>query len=96
MVWKPSPIDIDRIWRLQTVSVTVFRKKENHMELGIVGRKPYRHPPKIVPVPVRGAVLYRRLGSRDEYNFGAEKLSALRYQFDGHEENAASRRTSAR
>ena len=42
-----------------------------------------------VPVPVLSAALYERFSSRGEADFGDRVLSALRYQFGGHEEKAA-------
>jgi len=42
-----------------------------------------------VPVPVLSAALYDRFSSRGDADFGDKVLSALRYQFGGHEEKAA-------
>ena len=42
-----------------------------------------------VPAPVLGASLYERFSSRGEGDFADKVLSALRYQFGGHEEEAA-------
>jgi 6-phosphogluconate dehydrogenase len=42
-----------------------------------------------VPAPVLGASLYERISSRGEGDFADKVLSALRYQFGGHEEKAA-------
>ena len=42
-----------------------------------------------VPAPVISAALYERFGSRGEADFADKVLSALRYQFGGHEEKAA-------
>src|SRR5579859_2722837 len=42
-----------------------------------------------VPAPVLSAALYDRFSSRGEADFGDRVLSALRYQFGGHEEKAA-------
>ena len=42
-----------------------------------------------VPTPVLSAALYDRFSSRGEADFGDRVLSALRYQFGGHEEKAA-------
>ena len=39
-----------------------------------------------VPVPVLSAALYQRFSSRGEDDFGNRLLSAMRYQFGGHEE----------
>jgi 6-phosphogluconate dehydrogenase len=41
-----------------------------------------------VPVPVLSAALYERFSSRGEGDFADKMLSALRYQFGGHEEKA--------
>jgi len=40
-----------------------------------------------VPAPVLSAALYERFSSRGEGDFGDKLLSALRFQFGGHEEN---------
>ena len=42
-----------------------------------------------VPAPVLSAALYERFGSRGEADFADKVLSALRYEFGGHEEKAA-------
>ena len=42
-----------------------------------------------VPAPVLSAALYERFSSRDEGDFANKLLSALRFQFGGHEEKAA-------
>ncbi len=42
-----------------------------------------------VPAPVLSAALYERFSSRGEDDFADKVLSALRYQFGGHEEKAA-------
>ncbi len=42
-----------------------------------------------VPAPVLSAALYERFSSRGENDFADKILSALRYQFGGHEEKAA-------
>ena len=42
-----------------------------------------------VPAPVLSAALYERFSSRGEDDFAEKVLSALRYQFGGHEEKAA-------
>jgi 6-phosphogluconate dehydrogenase len=39
-----------------------------------------------IPAPVLSAALYQRFGSRGENEFSDKLLSALRYQFGGHEE----------
>jgi 6-phosphogluconate dehydrogenase len=41
-----------------------------------------------VPAPVLSAALYARFSSRGEDDFAEKVLSALRYQFGGHEEKA--------
>ena len=45
-----------------------------------------------VPAPVLSAALYERFGSRGEADFADKVLSALRYEFGGHEEKAAARK----
>jgi 6-phosphogluconate dehydrogenase len=42
-----------------------------------------------VPAPVPGAALYARFSSRGEDDLAGKLLSALRFQFEGHEEKAA-------
>ncbi len=42
-----------------------------------------------VPAPVLSAALYERFSSRGEADFADKVLSALRYEFGGHEETAA-------
>jgi 6-phosphogluconate dehydrogenase len=42
-----------------------------------------------VPAPVLSAALFARFSSRGEADFGDRVLSALRYQFGGHQEKAA-------
>jgi len=42
-----------------------------------------------VPAPVLSAALYERFSSRGEGDFADKLLSALRFQFGGHEEKAA-------
>jgi 6-phosphogluconate dehydrogenase len=44
-----------------------------------------------VPVPVLSAALYERFQSRGEADFADKLLSAMRYQFGGHEEKAAAK-----
>jgi 6-phosphogluconate dehydrogenase len=44
-----------------------------------------------VPAPVLTTALYERFGSRGEADFADKVLSALRYQFGGHEEKSAPR-----
>jgi 6-phosphogluconate dehydrogenase len=44
-----------------------------------------------VPAPVLSAALYARFGSRGEADFADKVLSALRYEFGGHEEKSAGR-----
>jgi 6-phosphogluconate dehydrogenase len=48
-----------------------------------------------VPAPVLGAALYERFSSRGEDEFADKVLSALRYQFGGHEEKAAGKEGNA-
>jgi 6-phosphogluconate dehydrogenase len=48
-----------------------------------------------VPAPVLSAALYERFGSRGEADFADKLLSALRYEFGGHEEKAAAKKGSA-
>jgi 6-phosphogluconate dehydrogenase len=48
-----------------------------------------------VPAPVLSAALYERFGSRGEADFADKVLSALRYEFGGHEEKAATRKGGA-
>jgi 6-phosphogluconate dehydrogenase len=44
-----------------------------------------------VPAPVLSAALYARFSSRGEDEFADKLLSALRFQFGGHEEKAAAK-----
>jgi len=44
-----------------------------------------------VPAPVLSAALYERFSSRGEADFADKVLSALRYEFGGHEEKAAAK-----
>jgi 6-phosphogluconate dehydrogenase len=48
-----------------------------------------------VPAPVLSAALYERFGSRGQADFADRVLSALRYEFGGHEEKAAAPEGSA-
>ena len=48
-----------------------------------------------VPVPVLSAALYARFSSRGEDDFADKLLSALRYQFGGHKEKAATKEVGA-
>jgi len=48
-----------------------------------------------VPVPVLSAALYARFSSRGEDDFADKLLSALRFQFGGHEEKAAAQNEGA-
>jgi 6-phosphogluconate dehydrogenase len=48
-----------------------------------------------VPVPVLSAALYERFSSRGEDDFAEKLLSALRYQFGGHDEKAAADKAGA-
>jgi 6-phosphogluconate dehydrogenase len=44
---------------------------------------------------VLSAALYERFSSRGEADFADKMLSALRYEFGGHEEKAAAKKTGA-
>jgi 6-phosphogluconate dehydrogenase len=48
-----------------------------------------------VPAPVLSAALYERFSSRGEDDFAERLLSALRYQFGGHEEKTAGDKAGA-
>jgi len=48
-----------------------------------------------VPAPVLSAALYARFSSRGEDDFADKPLSALRYQFGGHKEKAATKEVGA-
>jgi 6-phosphogluconate dehydrogenase len=48
-----------------------------------------------VPAPVLSAALYQRFSSRGEDDFADKVLSALRFQFGGHEEKPASGKAGA-
>ena len=48
-----------------------------------------------VPAPVLSAALYERFTSRGEADFANRVLSALRYEFGGHEEKAAAKEGDA-
>jgi 6-phosphogluconate dehydrogenase len=48
-----------------------------------------------VPAPVLSAALYERFSSRGEDDFAEKVLSALRYQFGGHDEKAADGKAGA-
>ena len=48
-----------------------------------------------VPAPVLSAALYERFSSRGEDDFAEKVLSALRFQFGGHEEKAAASKAGA-
>ena len=48
-----------------------------------------------VPASVLSAALYERFSSRGEADFADKVLSALRYQFGGHEEKSAAKKRSA-
>jgi 6-phosphogluconate dehydrogenase len=49
-----------------------------------------------VPAPVLSAALYERFGSRGEADFADRMLSALRYEFGGHQEKATPAKGGAR
>jgi 6-phosphogluconate dehydrogenase len=42
-----------------------------------------------VPAPVLSAALFERFSSRGEADFANQLLSALRYQFGGHQERGS-------
>jgi 6-phosphogluconate dehydrogenase len=48
-----------------------------------------------VPAPVLSAALYERFGSRGEADFADKLLSALRYEFGGHQEKAVATKGGA-
>ena len=48
-----------------------------------------------IPTPVLSAALYERFSSRGEDDFAEKVLSALRFQFGGHEEKAADSKAGA-
>ncbi len=48
-----------------------------------------------VPAPVLSAALYARFSSRGQDDFADKMLSALRYQFGGHKEKAATKEAGA-
>jgi 6-phosphogluconate dehydrogenase len=48
-----------------------------------------------VPAPVLSTALYERFSSRGEADFADKVLSALRYEFGGHEEKAAAKKGGA-
>src|SRR6202167_2873742 len=48
-----------------------------------------------VPAPVLSAALYERFSSRGEADFADKMLSALRYQFGGHEEKADTKKMAS-
>jgi len=48
-----------------------------------------------VPAPVLSAALYERFGSRGEADFADKMLSALRYEFGGHQEKPAAAKGGA-
>jgi len=48
-----------------------------------------------VPAPVLSAALYERFSSRGEDDFAEKVLSALRYQFGGHDEKPAADKAGA-
>ncbi len=48
-----------------------------------------------VPAPVLSAALYERFSSRGEDDFAGKVLSALRFQFGGHQEKSAAERGEA-
>ena len=48
-----------------------------------------------VPAPVLSAALYERFSSRGQDDFADNMLSALRYEFGGHQEKAATKEEGA-
>ncbi len=48
-----------------------------------------------VPAPILSAALYERFSSRGEDDFSDKLLSALRYEFGGHQEKAAATKAGA-
>jgi 6-phosphogluconate dehydrogenase len=52
-------------------------------------------PDESVPAPVLSAALYERFNSRGQDDFAHKMLSALRYQFGGHKEEAATKKGCA-
>ena len=48
-----------------------------------------------VPAPVLSAALYERFSSRGEDDFAEKVLSALRFQFGGHEEKSGDGKAGA-
>ncbi len=50
---------------------------------------------ELVPAPMLNAAPYKRLNPRGENDFVDSALSALRYQFGGHEEKAAAKKGDA-
>ena len=48
-----------------------------------------------IPAPVLSAALFARFGSRGEADFADKVLSALRYEFGGHEEKTAAAKVGA-
>jgi 6-phosphogluconate dehydrogenase len=48
-----------------------------------------------VPAPVLSAALYERFSSRGEDDFAEKVLSALRYQFGGHDEKVTADKAGA-
>jgi 6-phosphogluconate dehydrogenase len=47
-----------------------------------------------VPVPVLSAALYERFSARGDADYQGKVLSAMRYQFGGHLEKPAGKRTA--
>jgi 6-phosphogluconate dehydrogenase (decarboxylating) len=90
---------------VRTTSLEGFAKKLKSpravwMMLPAAGVDPTRKTLKAavdesVPAPVLRAAPYQRFNSRGEDDFADKMLSALRYQFGGHEEKAAAKKTSA-
>jgi 6-phosphogluconate dehydrogenase len=55
----------------------------------------YRIKGKSLPQPVLSAALYERFSPRGKDDFADKVLSALRYQFGGHEKKAADKKKAA-
>ena len=75
-----------RIWRTSTAGCRTRARG--------AGRS-WRPSTKSVPAPVLSAALYERFSSRGEADFADKVLSAMRYEFGGHEEKAAAAKGGA-
>ena len=66
------------------------------MELGLIGLgRIMAAIDESVLAPVLSAALYERFSSRGEADFADKVLSALRYEFGGHEEKVAAKKEGA-